>query len=69
MLWQETQIQEKKQEQSSSFQGGDKQIMMKGLCHICYCSNIEVFFLKKDRMAVCADCAADEHYSNKGDRK
>jgi len=37
--------------------------MIRGLCHICYCSNIEVFVSKKDGMTVCANCAVDEYYS------
>ena len=41
-------------------------MMMRGLCYICYCSNSEVFFSKKDGMTVCANCASDEHYSEKG---
>jgi len=40
--------------------------VLRGLCHTCYCSNSEVFFSKKDGMTVCADCAADEFYSDKG---
>jgi len=43
--------------------------MMKGLCQTCYNSNIEVFLSKKDGAAICANCAADEFYSDYGDRK
>jgi len=42
---------------------------MKGLCHTCYDSNVEVFLSKKDGAAICADCAADEFYSKKGEGK
>jgi len=43
--------------------------MMKGLCHICYCSNKEIFFSKKNEMTVCANCAVDQHYNQtKGDK-
>lgn len=42
--------------------------MMRGLCHICYCSGIETFFSKKDGMTVCANCAANEYILKKEKR-
>jgi len=45
-------------------------MIMKGLCHVCFHSNKEIFFSKKDGMTVCANCAADEHYNqSKEDKK
>jgi len=45
-------------------------MMMSGLCHICYCSNKELFFSKKNGMTVCATCATDQHYNQiNGEKK
>ena len=42
---------------------------MKGLCHFCHCSGIETFLSKKTGMSLCANCAADEHYSDMENEK